>query len=395
MMDRREFLNYMCALVATTPAAAMASPVRNTAVYAAARRYDFLTTPVYDSIYDPIGENAENIAMELYPNSLQDLVSKGIITSGIKDLSFPLGIRYQHNGGERKRVDFYRGMRDMWNAKPGIKGSRALKSQRDGFLKKIKHEKKSSLREYRRNEIAHGIEVAGEIRKNIDQTYKGEMARFARNAAEKLSSNVLLGYNIHEITPPSYNGRQINPVFKAYFVDRLFKEAGKEFIEGYPARYDPYMSFGPFQMTNFAMPVAAGLNRHVGKEDRIPYNVQDLEGLQDHVNAAVMFALSNFVSLGNHLSGRKLLKKFNDGFEKMDERSQQIVISGTTACMHHQPSITKKRIGFYVDKKPMDDMFYKIRPSLTDQLQKYYDSAAEAYLLMKVFHDLEDKYSRD
>jgi hypothetical protein len=382
-MDRREFVK----LCTTAGAAAVLGMYPGDATGTKRDRTYLLTEPVFNSRYEPLG-TADDIARSLYPLSLQELVDKGIVTSGIKDLALPLGTRYG-----RKDVNFYRGMRDMWNAKQGIRGSRALQERRDHFLNEMRQPTKSSLREYRRNEIAKGIEAIGELDRNTK--YDEETERLVRNMAEMISPNVLIGYNIHEITPPGYNERQINPVFKAYFLDRLFKEAGKEFVEGYPARYDSYMSHGPFQMTNFAMPSAFGMNRYVSAGNRVPRYVQHLDGIQQHVNAASMFAFSNVVMLGNHLRRHNLLRKFNDGFERMGEREKQILAAGLTACMHHQPAMTKERVGWYVDRRrPGNDMFYALRNSLTGQLQKYYDSAAEAYLIMKTFHELDENHGK-
>lgn len=158
-------------------------------------------------------------------------------------------------------------------------------------------------------------------------------------------------------------------------------------------------------MTDEAMPDAANLNEHVDRSRRIPGSVKKMKGLQQHSNAAAMFAISNYEKLGNHLKshsrrGRNLLKKFNDEFEKMGEtekmgeRKRQIVVAGIKACMHHLPSDTMERVGWFVETGDIKNMYYKLRGSLTDQLVKYYDSAVEAYLLMKVFHDLEGKYGK-
>jgi hypothetical protein len=61
--------------------------------------------------------------------------------------------------------------------------------------------------------------------------------------------------------------------------------------------------------------------------------------------------------------------------------------------MHHQPAITMKRTANYVDKRSMKNMHYDIYTSLPKQLDKYYKSAAEAYLAMKVFDLLDDNYT--
>lgn len=380
----------MGSTIAFSPFSTLVIPSNAEAVNS--RKQYLLTNQVFDNKYNPIPHADENIAKELYPSTLQDLVNQEIIVSDIKDISLALGTRYG-----RKDVNFYRGMQDMWNAKRGINIKRELQKKRDNFLDKMRNVRtKSSLRGYRDRQITHGVrETLQELHNNRGIEYQDWVRIFMRNVVGTISPNVLLGYNIQELLPPGIDGKQINPVFKAYFLDKLLKEAGEVFIEGYPARYDSMMSFGPFQMTNIAMPIISQMNPYVGIKNRVPRYVQEFDGLQHHVSAAVMFAYSNWEILGKILGKKGLLKKFVYAFEKLGERERQITIAGLTACMHHLPGTTLKRISWYVDKGDLRNMHYGIREaSLTKQLRKYYDSAAEAYLLMKVFHNLNDSYSK-
>jgi len=205
----------------------------------------------------------------------------------------------------------------------------------------------------------------------------------------------LLGYNIHEMLPPSLGKDKINAVAKAYFIDRLFSEGGKEFVERYPARYDIMMSYGPFQLTKYAMGelVNQNMNSYVSKKYQTPETMAELKTLQEHVNAATKFAFINWMTLGESLAKNNALKKFNDGFEKMDTKGRQVLLAGITACMHHLPVVTRTGVVNYVDSQPMTDMYTTLPGSLSPQLNKYYRSSAEAYLIMKVFDKLDDKYS--
>lgn len=94
-----------------------------------------------------------------------------------------------------------------------------LQKKRDEFLEKpSKGTTKSSLLEFRRNEITNATKTASKVVKKLSSDYKGEMQRFIKNVGGMLTQNVLLGYAIHELLPPGYNGKQINPVFKSYFL---------------------------------------------------------------------------------------------------------------------------------------------------------------------------------
>lgn len=380
------------------------------------------TERVYDDRFNSLIDADENVAKELYRYSLADLVSKGNISSkdtAFRDLWLPLGI-----DDEKKRMDFYKGMGLCWDDKIKRNSSRIDERQRQILttekiesLSKVKNGQKYSLREFRRNEVGHSIDVlkglVDSYLKNhyiADSVYSREMKRLFGFVKDRLSANVLIGYQIQEMTPPAlnvftgcndkgearYENKKINAVSKAYYIDRLLKEGGKAVVERFPARYDIYLSYGPFQLTKSAMASIQedNLNQYVAESDRVPTDMKDLRSLQDHVNASVMFAFYNWKLLGNHLAKNNLLKKFNNGFERLDDKRQQIVLAGITSCMHHLPAQTKTRVGYYVDQRSMDNMHYGIYESLGAQLDKYYKSAAEAYLTMKVFHTLDDTYGK-
>lgn len=368
---------------------------------------DIFTYKVYDDKFSSIRGADDTIAKELYQYTLEDLVKmKAISVSNVhqKDLWLPLGL----NSG---KIDFYIGMRDCWDDKLQRFASKLWKEQKyklieernESLDKMHKKQTKSSLRNYRKGEIATGIDMLKELSDNyLEKNYtKGsvkdiEMRRLISNVEKNLSANVLLGYNIHEMLPPSLGKDRMNAVAKTYFVDRLFSEGGKEFIERYPARYDILLSYGPFQLTKYAIGEIKNknMNSYVSKKYQTPQAMAELRNLQDHVNAAVKFAFANWITMGETLAKNNALKKFNDGFEKMDARGQQILLAGITACMHHLPAETRSSVVRYVNSKPMNNMYHNLLGSLSPQLNKYYRSSAEAYLVMKVFDKLDDKYGK-
>ena len=363
---------------------------------------DLLTAPVFDSEYNHVTTkgvgNDEIIAKELFKNDLQELVNQKIIENEMRDFVLPLGIYNKSN----LKIDYIQGMKDMWNNKKGIdwKGEQGdiLRKKRDYFIAKMKkNREKTTLREYRSNEITKGCELIKEIFNKRKFHYSDAECKAMQEIVNNLTPNVLLAYNIQELLPPAYNKKQINPIFKTYFLNQLLKGGGKTLIEGYPARYDYLLSYGPFQMTKKAMPEAIKYNEYLSSKNKIPKTTGELKNIQDHVNSASAFAYSNWERFIRKLEKNKLLNKFNKKFQGVDKTKKQTFIAGITACMHHSPSATMKKTSHYLGKGDYNKINYGVRKiSFSEdlQLQKYYDSSAESYLLLKVFHILDGKYSK-
>ncbi len=358
---------------------------------------ELLTKKIYTHEYDSIPDTDEYVAERLYGLSLQEAVNKKIVKiNHMKSLALPLGIV----GTKKKRVNFVKGMRDMWNDKRGIKKSNQLKKLRNRFVHKVKRgTARTCLRRYREDEIAQAVSLVKKLFDKKKKSYHPDKISFMELIVKNLTPNVMLGYNIQELLPPSYKKVQINPVFKAYFYNKLLCEGGREFVEGYPARYDSLISFGPFQMTNMAMgEITKYYNKFLSKKDRLPRYVKDMKNMQQHANAAILFAYYNWALMANTLKKQNTIRKFNRYFPGLDLKKKQIFIAGITACMHHLPAPTRTRVSSYIKKNSKFDIIhYDIRRKAFDdkfQLQKYYDSAAESYLLMKVFHILDDRYSK-
>ena len=218
------------------------------------------------------------------------------------------------------------------------------------------------------------------------------------------SPNVMLGYNLQELIPPTHmvKGKiyNINPLFKAYFIDRLLQEAGIGIIQGYPARYDALLSYGPFQMTDLALKGIKERKR-LFDEFKVYQSMSDLKSIQDHANAAAFFAYYNWEVLSGSLQANDLLKPFNNYFvnEEQDrlngvkERQIKILIAGLTACLHHQPAKSRRMMRELLASGSLENIHYRIleMDAAGKQLRKYYRSAAEAYLIMKVYHKLEEQ----
>ncbi len=358
--------------------------------------FELMTNKIYTSTYASVPKADEKVAKVLFPLTLQEAVNLGYITKKMGGLALPLGIMET----DEAIVDFKRGMRDMWNYKKGILKKLDLQWLRERFINLIeKGTTKTTLREYRSNEITYSVDLLKRVYAIKKREYEDEDKKeFMRIIINNISQNVLIGYNIQELIPPAYKNIQMNPVFKTYYLNRLFIEAGKEFVEGFPARYDTLVSFGPFQMTNIAMREIVKFNKYLNPVDRFPPSVADFKTLQQHSDASAIFAYYNWEIMAEVLQKEGQLKKFNREFPKINRKKRQIFIAGVTACMHHLPSATRKLVAEYISKiDNFNRLHYMIRRRGFEtkfQLQKYYDSAAEAYLIMKVFDILDDKYSK-
>ena len=350
-------------------------------------RESILLTDIYDNKYNTINDELA-LARKFYSMSLQDLVDKRIITPELGDLSLPLGV-----GDGSRKVNLLKGMKDMWNNKRGIKKSVILQKKRDYFVGKMRNgSAKSSLRKYRKEEIQQAVNLVSAIHANYRGKLGKEEMKFMDTFVETFSPNILLAYNIHELTPTKYLKKRVNPVAKSYFFDKYLQVGGKEFIEGYPARYDALLSYGPFQLTHYAMDTIKTMNKY--SPIKAPTSMGAYTSLSQHVNAAAMFAYGNFVNLARSVDNGKVLGKLNNGLDRMKTREKRIFFSGITACLHHMPSATQSHMKNFLKKNGCSNIQYTFKDSMGAQLKKYYDSSAEIYMFLKVFHAVQDSNSQ-
>ena len=389
-----------------------------------------LTLKVYDNEYNTKYLNKslqtknmqsydELLGKKLFCHSLQSLVKRKILydTKEMAGFALPIGIYKSNNDS----IDFKKGLINMWkNKQTKVKrikkkatrkiNQQTIKRLSDYFMKKyqLNSNSKTNLRKYREQEMTYAVDLVKKFYSKRKKIYNSEQNEFMENFITHFSQNILLSYNIHELLPPGYKNEQINPVFKAYFFDRLLKEAGTVFIEGYPAMYDYVISFGPFQLTNIGLKELhlKKYNKYLNKNNYIPKRMNQFKSIQTHCNAAALFAYRNWEILSQILMNKKLLKEFNSSIDKIEERRLKIFIAGITACMHHLPTRTRKCVSRYFDKikqnpKLLSNIHFVFRrfalknPKSDEfsQLQKYYDSAAELYLILKVYHILDDRFS--
>lgn len=370
-----------------------------------------LTTALYDEQYNSYTDNREyNLANLLMPHTLSSLVDSQIINkTDMQGLSLPMGINNSND-----TVNFTIGMVKMWQKKTEWMLRKKRNANTELMLlslkfihKNMKQTEKSSLRNFRSTNIKNAIEKTQFLHKKMKPLYSEQRKIFMDIIINNLTPNVILAYNIQELIPPSHftknkELKNINPLFKCFYYDRLLRKAGLEFIEGFPSRYDNLISLGPYQLTYHAIDDINANNRLVSDFHRFN-SVKTLKNINDHILAATFFAYSNWERLSMVLNRKKVINKFNQYFSDYKTNTEKqkklrIFIAGITACMHHQPSPTRTFVNNYLSKnKDYDKIHYECiqHYGTGKQLKKYYKSSAQAYLLLKVWHILEDQYIHD
>lgn len=371
-----------------------------------------LIRPIYDNEFNSLSKHpAKKIAKQLFKKELNTLIFDSIISrSNMMGLALPLGVHNSQNDS----INLIKGMCDMWQQKVKFAQKKnkllpndiALTSYH--FINQVllSQTKDSvvNIRTYRKEVIEKSINETKQIYVNrlANSPSNSEKRKFMNMFMDVLSPNILLAYNIQEILPPKHmidnKLYDINPLFKVYYFDQLLQNGSYAFLEGFPARYDTLLSFGPFQMTDISLKGIAE-NTRVFDEFKVYKNMKDLINIHDHAKAATYFAYCNWDYLASSLDEENLLKPFNEYFQdyQRDEeklRKLRILVAGLTACMHHSSAVTRRMLRESVEAKNFENIHYQIleTASANKQLKKYYKSSAEAYLILKVYQELKDDY---
>ncbi|GAA4418472.1 hypothetical protein GCM10023187_51910 [Nibrella viscosa] len=359
-----------------------------------------ITTPIYNERFESINPAAEvEMAAYLKGKNLEYLITDGVISRvDMRDFALPLGVH-----GNDSLLSYQRGMQAMWVDKlkrNAVVLSRKpeLKNELDALMAEAMNRfqegsARMNLDTYRAMVLKPVLDTIRAYHQQMQPLYSPERRRFMDLLVANMSANVLLGYSIHELIPPTHftetkEKLPVNPLFKTFYFDRMLQEAGTEFISYFPARYDPLLSFGPYQFTNIALRDIQSNPRLVASF-KVYESTKDLTTIQDHALAAAIFTYNNWERFSMLLNSRGVLKKFNDEFaDNIDTRNLRIFIAGMTACLHHQPPVSMNLLAKKISESDNLSTLYYTCLAKEDnaQLAKVYRSAAEAYLFLKV-HD--------
>lgn len=442
-MNRRQFLSLLINYAALLPLLELASCGRSTTASSLttsvtreseisaniSANIDSVTGPIYDSQYQPIKQskatttNAEIIGTRLQGKSLESMLSDGTIAQDgtMPNLTIPIGV-WDPISKCRRKKNFAAAMERMWDVKLNVFDSYypedaeaervVFEAQKNRFVRAVKNPSKEiyNISKFK-DMIGDACKTTLKEINSVGQKYwnlqNSQVAELLDEVVRHLSPEVFLGIAIQELLPVYYQEKKINSAFKAHYMDRLLIEAGPEFIEGFPAMYDPFMSFGPFQLTNNAIlsvRVKEDYNRYVSDRNKVRgTKVQDLFGLRDHVNVTIMYAYHNWERLANSLTPEQralMIDKL-----RADSRKSEILVAGITGTMHHIPGDAIFTLKRYLDIYGTNNIHWRIKEKVFgtklldahkldpktrkewqadfDQLAKYYDSVVRAYLYLK------------
>lgn len=184
-----------------------------------------------------------------------------------------------------------------------------------------------------------------EINKNFDRDkfwkeklkWNEEKIKLFKNICSNIDEKCLLAYGMTELMPsPDWN-------LNKEILDFLLKNGWENFVMNLPAVADDYTSFWLYQFTSFAVydtwdkqEWASVMSLYLPEELQIPWSVTKLQ-LQDHHNAAYLFAMYNIYNLifkadWETIKALKLLTN-----QKDNNNLAQLI-----AIMHNLPSSWKK-----------------------------------------------------
>ncbi len=289
--------------------------------------------------------------------------------------------------------------KEKWIKKKGWTVREGVIAKKEHFVDKVKAgTTKLSILDYRTEIILPATKLTQELHEKNKENFSKEKTEFLDMIVENLSPNIMLAYNIHELIPRTYwhdkKVKVINPLFKIFYFDRLLQEGGLEFVEGFPARHDQFVSFGPFQITNFAVKNGILANPRLIDEFKVYKSIESLKNTREHADVAAFNSYNNWEIMAFVLEKRGHIEKFTEYFanyktDRAKAKSLRIFIAGITACMHHEPTTIINLVEKYLkENDDLSDIHYKImtETDMKKYLKQYYRSSAEAYLLMKVYH---------
>lgn len=251
---------------------------------------------------------------------------------------------------------------------------------------------KSTLQEYKQNmgEELEAMLHHFDKEQFFEKHAHPQRQRFFENYLSHLNENVLMSYCLTELFP------DINPGLNAAVMDKLLREAGPEFALKIPAVHDKYLSFGPFQLTSKIITPegAPTLNDYFPEKFRIPASMKYYDTQEEHVRGAIMSILYNAEILANKLYTDNQLTNFNDAFEQLTPRQQELFLAGQIASAHHFSSKAASGVRDYMREveqgtKKFDDIITAIDYSAG--LNNYYDQSVRNYLTLEALDEFQEK----
>jgi hypothetical protein len=121
--------------------------------------------------------------------------------------------------------------------------------------------------------------------------YENALARCLQSLAERITPDIMLAYITTELMPAPDRGTAM--------LEFLLEHAGVEFIERIPALGDSELSYGPFQLTPYAVGESGSVTnlQKVMHSNLVPASLDKFTSIEDHLHAGFLFAFHNILAL--------------------------------------------------------------------------------------------------
>lgn len=291
---------------------------------------------------------------------------------------------YNLNKDKPNQIDFEAAIDSMWSFKKN-KLPKKYQDFADSLANSYDQKKavKSSLKEYRKMVSNNLEEMLQEF--NIDKFTKGrnkEHKEFVENIVENLDEDIFLAYSTTELFP------NLNPTFNLSIYDKFLKEAGLDYLMRVPALYDKLLSFGPGQLTNFAISKdksACSLNKYLSEDLKIPDSMDKMNTIEEHIRGSIANMIYNSHYIASKMS-KKDLENFNDIYSQMDSKSQKLLITQLISGAHHRPKDVAKKLSYFVEQSSKNkvnkkDILNGIQ--YNKAVKKYCDQSMITYLALQ------------
>ena len=289
-----------------------------------------------------LAPNVQDVADDLYgPSSEEQVIDMGPLAGrstsdlGALYLGKPRTSRVEF--APEMTVNFKDALDKMWK----LKDSRSSYYSVDQMLDsdQLKNYGQRTATQLSLDEYVEAADIVAESVhdavdwKKVQKMYNltNRQTKLTEEVLDNIDGDELAAYALTELFP-SQNG-----LYNANFMDALLQHAGREYVELIPALGDDYLSFGPYQFTQYALYNKDGELRGASKfqealaERVIGGSVIDLKG-NDHHEAAYMFAGNNLARLIGRLNNKQMDVLEAQYSSNMDDLVQFIATS------HHAPS---------------------------------------------------------
>lgn len=157
----------------------------------------------------------------------------------------------------------------------------------------------------------------------------------------------------------------VNPTRNEVFFNTILENAGPEFLGLFPALWDPYLSFGPSQLTDFAVWDDGGIGlmqkKYMSKKF-VPDDMRDIT-LSDHHEGWYIFTIFNLKELLENCSNSQV-EALNTALIEHPEKTKNQLIQYIAAA-HNKPTEARKQFRNWIDDELVGKEFRPYLKSAT------------------------------